>query len=285
VTDRLKALFQLIDKTIKYFNQANGPMLAAALAYYTIFSIPPLLVISISVAGLFIDETVLNERIYAEVSLFFSAEAAEFVQLLVDNSRPDGSGTLTMLISIVLAFLGASYIFVMIKSALNQIWGRPPMAGRELLVHLRTRLLAFVGVLIVGAFLLVFFAISIFLTLAYSYVRSALPIDFRVVTTFEFLIVLLIFTTVFAIIFKTMPEIEIAWRDVWIGAGVTALIFIIGEYAIGFYLGQANIGLAYGLASSVIVFLFWAYISAQIFLFGAAFTRAYATTYGSKQLN
>jgi membrane protein len=238
VTDRLKALFQLIDKTIKYFNQANGPMLAAALAYYTIFSIPPLLVISISVAGLFIDETVLNERIYAEVSLFFSAEAAEFVQLLVDNSRPDGSGTLTMLISIVLAFLGASYIFVMIKSALNQIWGRPPMAGRELLVHLRTRLLAFVGVLIVGAFLLVFFAISIFLTLAYSYVRSALPIDFRVVTTFEFLIVLLIFTTVFAIIFKTMPEIEIAWRDVWIGAGVTALIFIIGNMRLAFTWGR-----------------------------------------------
>jgi membrane protein len=272
----------LLKQTFREWLQDKAPQLGAALAYYTVFSLAPLILVLLAIIGvLFRDDPAgAWDKITQQMSYFLDPSAMQVVQNIAQKASQPGKSTIATVIGIALALFGASGVFGQLQDALNTIWGVKAKPTRGIWGFLRARFLSFAMVAGICFLLLVSLAIEALLKGFSRYVQSMLPggivIAVTVYLVFDFAIVVLLF----AMIFKFLPDVKIQWRDVWIGAVMTAILFGIGKWLLGFYLGSGAAGSAYGAASSLITLLLWVYYSSQILLFGAEFTQVYAARAG-----
>src|SRR5262245_5334827 len=260
----------------------NVPTLGAALAFYTIFSVTPVLIVATAIAGLVFGREAAQGEILRQIQIFVGYPGATTIQTLIQSANRPAVGAIASALGIGAVLLGASGAFIELHNALNKIWRVSPRPESLWICVIRKRFVSFALVLCTGFLLLVSLALSAALAVVGEFVGYLLPAP---ASLFEFASSLLSFgiiTLLFAVIFKVLPDTKIAWRDVWVGAAVTSLLFTIGKMLIGFYLGKSSLASAYGAAASLVIVLVWIYYSAQILLLGAEFTRIYANTYGSR---
>jgi membrane protein len=278
------AAFSLLRQTVDEWLADKAPQLGAALAYYTVFSLAPLILILLAIIGVLFrhDPAGAWNRMVEQMSYFLDQSAIKVVRDIAQNASHPGKGTLATVVGIALALFGASGVFGQLQDALNTIWGVKPKPGSGIREFLRARFLSFAMVAGVCFLLLVSLVIEAILKAASHSISTSLPggatIALAIYFVFDFVVVGLLF----AMIFKFLPDAKIQWRDVWIGGGLTAIFFLIGKWALGLYLGSGAAASAYGAASSLITLLLWIYYSAQILLFGAEFTQVYSDRFGSR---
>ncbi|MEO8288092.1 MAG: YihY/virulence factor BrkB family protein [Chloroflexota bacterium] len=275
-----KDIFGLIKDTFKEWSEDKAARLGAALAYYTIFSIGPLLLIAISIASLVFANA--QEQIVGSISGVVGQQGGEAVTGIIENNNKGGGSIIATIIGIVVLLLGASGVFGQLKDALNTIWEVKPKEGQGFLKTIKDRFLSFTMVLGTGFLLLVSLVISAAVAAVNVWLNSFLPGGVIVGQALNFLLAFAVVTVMFALLFKYLPDIKIGWKDVWLGAAITALLFSLGQFALGLYLSMGNVGTAFGAAGSLVIVLVWIYYSAQILFFGAEFTQVYTNRFGSR---
>jgi membrane protein len=280
--NKLKAGWQLVKLTFVEWWADNTFELAAALAFYTIFSIAPVLLIAVGVASFFLaPETAVN-RIVGEVQNLAGAQGARAVRQVIESSRGFGKSVQAVSIGIITLIIGATVVFGQLQSALNHIWDVKSKPDRGVIVPLIfNRLRSFSIALCVGFLLLVSLVISALISGLQDYLNNWLPGIPWFWQTANVVASFFVVAVLFAMIYKFLPDVVIAWKDVWIGAAVTALLFTGGKYLIGIYIGHTATASAFGAAGSLVVLLFWVYYSALVVFLGAEFTQVYARRYGS----
>lgn len=255
----------------------------AALAFYTLFSMTPILVLAIAVAGYIFGAEAAQGEIVAQLEDLVGPNGAQAMQALLAGARNPASGLLATLIASLLLLLGATSVFAELKGSLDELWGISRTGRSAFGVLLRTRLLSFGLVLVLAFLLLVSLVISAGLAMAERFAHGMLGSSTVVLATITPFVSFAVIACMFSIIYKTLPDAPLSWRDVWIGAAFTAGLFSLGKYAIGLYLGNSGVASSFGAAGSLIALLLWVYYSAQIFFLGAEFTRHYALWFGSLQ--
>jgi len=260
----------------------DGAMrLSSSLAYYAIFSLAPLLVIVVSMAGLLFGEDAARGQLAQEIAHLAGKGAGEAIQSAVQSSAAQKStGVLATVISTALLLFGASTVFAELKDSLNTIWGVVVKPGRPFLRLVHDRFFSFSIVLAIGFLLLVSLIISVLLAALGRYLSGRFQLPPAVWHTWDFVISLTVVSALFAMIFK-LPNVQLRWRDVWLGAVATSLLFTLGKFVIGYYLATSSIASSYGAAGSVVIVLAWIYYSACILFFGAEITKGYAHKFGS----
>jgi membrane protein len=267
-------IWEFLKETFREWSGDRAPRMGAALAYYTVFSLAPVLVIAIGVAGIFFGQRTVEGRLMEEIRGLLGPEGADAIRAIIENAASDQSGgVLATLMGIAALIFGASGAFVELQDALTTIWDVKPKS-RGLLGMLKDRFLSFTLVVGIGFLLLVSLVISAALaaigSITGQYVSPLLLHGVNFVISFG------VITVLFAMIFKILPDAKIAWRDVWLGAAVASLLFSAGKFAIGLYLGKSGMASAYGAAGSLVIVLVWVYYSAQILFLGAEFAQVYA---------
>lgn len=278
----VKAFIELFKETLQEWSEDEAPRLAAALSYYTVFSLAPLLIIAIAVAGFFLGRSDVQQQILGEVETMLGAEGRDLVRGLIQDASRPGAGLVAMLVGIATLVFGASGVYGQLQEALNTIWEVEAAPGAGIWATIRKRFLSFTMVVGSGFLLLVSLLVSAALSAASEYFSNLLPGMDSLWQVLNLVASYAVVTLIFALVFKFLPDVEIEWGDVWIGAAVTALLFTIGKFLIGWYLGTSAPGSTYGGAGSLVVILLWVYYSAQILFFGAEFTQVYARHYGSR---
>jgi membrane protein len=273
-------LFKL---TTQEWLQDKAPQLGAALAYYTVFSLAPLILVLLAIVGVIFrdDPAGAWSKVTEQMSYFLDKSALEVVRNIAQKASEPGKSTLATIIGIALALFGASGVFGQLQDALNTIWGVKAKPGLGLWGFLRTRFLSFGMVAGVCFLLMVSLAIEALLKGFSHYIQTAMPGGLTIAVSVYLIFDFAVITTLFAMIFKILPDVKTKWRDMWIGAAMTSLFFLIGKWALGLYLGSGTAASAYGAASSLVTLLLWIYYSSQILLFGAEFTQVYANKFGS----
>ncbi len=281
---QMKAILDLVKESIIAWFWSDAALHAAALAYYTLFSLAPLLILSIAIATQVFSQAAVEGRIVTTTENWIGTAGATVIQDIIKNSqnyRPSGVATG---ISILFLLYGASAVFRQLRNSLNVMWGLAPKAdalGQSILTMLKSYLLSAVAVLVVGFLLLgILILTTLWTMMPDQYYEVFITTLGEFIPLIRILVSPLVYVVIFAIIFKTLPKAKIRWRDVWAGAAVTALLFWMGSYAVGLYLGYSVWTSVYGAAGSVIALLLWVYYSAWIFLFGAKFTHLYADKFG-----
>jgi membrane protein len=260
-----------------------APSMGAALAYYTMFSIAPLLVIVIAVAGILFGNDAAKGHVLAELRGIMGEEGALAVEGLLESASDPEKSSLAALVGIIALLVGATSVFAELQSALDRIWRAEPTQPSESVWRwVQTRMLSLGMILGFGFLLLVSLVMSAALAALGDWWGPLFGAWELILQTLNFIVSFVIVTLIFAMIYKSLPHVSIDWRDVWIGATVTALLFTVGKLLIGFYLGRTSIASAFGAAGSLVVLLLWVYYSAQIFLLGAEFTWVYAHRHGSR---
>lgn len=268
-------------ETFREFGEDKAPRLGAALAYYTMFSIGPLLLIAISMAGIFLGEKAAQGRIGEELAKVLGPKMAEAMQAMIAAASKPSSGTIATIVGIITLLVGASGVFGQLKGALNTIWNVEEPKTKGIAGFIQKRFLSMAMVLGIGFLLLVMLAFDTMIAAFGRVFAGSLPGGEAMLQVLQLTISFGLATVLFAAIFKVLPDIEIQWHDVWTGALLTSLLFVIGKFALGLYLGKAAVGSAYGAAGSLVVLLVWIYWSAQILFLGAEFTQVWARTHGS----
>ena len=253
---------------------------SAALAYYSIFAMAPLVIIAISVAGLVFGEEAARGQIYQQIEWLIGPKAALEIQSIIQASSDSGKSTLATIIGLITLLIGASGVFGQLKDALNSIWGVQLRPGKTFVALIKDYLQDFSMVLGVGFLLLISLLLGAALQALNQFLTAYLQLP-SFIEPLTAVISLFILIVLFAAIFKVLPDVEIGWKDVWIGATVTAILFTLGKYLIGLYLGSSSISSSFGAAGALILILVWVYYSTTIFLFGAEFTKVYADQFGS----
>jgi membrane protein len=274
--------FDLLKQTAQEWLQDKAPQLGAALAYYTVFSLAPLILVLIAVVGLIFrnDPAGAWSKLTEQMSYFLDKNVVQVVQNIAQQASQPGKDVIATIIGVVLALFGASGVFGQLQDALNTVWGVKAKPGGGIWSFLRSRFLSFAMVGGVCFLLLVSLTIESVLKAFSHYIQSAMPGGLAIAMTVYLIFDLAVIILLFAIIFRFLPDAKIHWRDVWIGSVITALFFLVGKWALGLYLGSGKAGAAYGAASSLITLLLWIYYSSQILLFGAEFTQVYANRAG-----
>jgi membrane protein len=283
VKSRIQKIGYLFKETFNGFVEDNGVKLSAALSYYTIFSLPPLLLIIISISGIFFGADAVKGEIFGQINLLVGNEAAIQIQNTIKNVTLSNSNVFATTLGIIILFVGASGVFAEIQDSINYIWGIKAKPKRGFIKYIFNRLMSFSMIGSVGFLMLVGLIVNSLIDILNK--RLAIIFHHDTVIFFYIINLVIVFVTItllFSIIFKTLPDGKIAIRDCVIGASFTAFLFMIGKFLIGFYLGSYNIASIYGAAGSVIVILVWVYYSAIILYFGAEFTKVYALTHGQK---
>jgi len=277
-----KETFSLLKATAFEWLDDQAPTLGAALAYYTVFSRAPLLIISIALAGLVFGAEAAQGQIFDQLRGLLGDASGKAMQEIVQSASAEPkTGVVATVIGFVTLLFGASGVFGQLQASLNIIWGVQPKPGRGILGIIRDRSLSFGFILVVGFLLLV----SLLLTAGIAFVGkqfgAMVPGMESLIQILNSILSLAVITLLFGMMFKILPDANIAWRDVWIGAFITALLFTLGKFALGFYLGRSGVASSYGAAGSLIVLLLWVYYSSQVVFFGAEFTQVYANRFGS----
>lgn len=261
-------------KDVAHEYWAHRPMeLAAALSYYTLLSLAPLVLMTVALAGLLFERVAVEHTIVAEMRSLIGDSGAEVVHTILRNADDPETGALSVAIGAVVLLVGATTVFVQLQDALNRIWKVDVSSrGSAIWSFLKGRLLSLAMVLAIGFLLLVSLFVSAGLSATRDSVRGNLGDGTAALHVGHALVSLIVITLLFAMIFKLLPDAPVAWRDVWFGAITTAVLFTLGKYLIGLYLGRAGVGSAYGAAGSLVVVIVWVYYASMILLFGAALT-------------
>lgn len=279
--NKLKAGWELLKLTFAEWTNDDAFELSAALAFYTIFSIAPVLLIAVGVASLFLAPDTATNQIVGEMEQMIGAQGANAVRQVIESSRGFGKGVWAVSVGIVALITGATAVFGELQSALNQIWDVKAKPDRGVIMSfIVDRVRSFSIAIGVGFLLLVSLVITALISGLQHYMNNWLPGIPWVWQTANIVSSFFVIAVLFAMIYKFLPDVVISWRDVWIGAAVTALLFSAGKYLIGIYLGRTATASAFGAAGSLVVLLFWVYYSALISFFGAEFTQVYARRYG-----
>lgn len=282
VTLHAKRFFSLAKKSVAAWSDDYAPSMGAAIAYYTVFSLAPLLLIVIAVAGFVFGREAVQGEIVGQLSGLLGRDGALAVQGLIKSASQPAQGLVATAISLVVLAVGATTVFGELQSALDRIWGIPATAKSGIWATLRARLLSFGLILGLAFLLMVSLTVSAAVAAMGTWVGSVLPGWAVTLQIINLAVSLSITTLLFAMIYKLMPQAKIAWRDVWVGAVVTAVLFEVGKVLIGLYVGRGSVSSSFAAAGSIIVLLVWVYYSAQIFLLGAEFTWVYASEHGSR---
>ncbi|WP_309641361.1 YihY/virulence factor BrkB family protein [Flavobacterium sp.] len=279
----LKTTWHLLKDTYKEFDDDNAIKLSASLSYYTIFALPPLVMIILSICGVFFGKDAVNGTFFWQIHGMVGKEAALQIQETIKNIQLSDSNVFATIFGSITLLIGASGVFAEIQSSINFIWGLKAKPNKGLMKFIKNRLMSFSMIAAVGFLLLVSLTVNAVMDILNArlirYFPDATVLLFYI---FNIIILLLITTLLFSIIFRSLPDGSIAWKDTLIGSSVTAILFMIGKFVIGYYIGSSTIGSAYGAAGSVIIILVWVYYSAIILYFGAEFTKVYALQYGKK---
>jgi membrane protein len=274
--------WNLLKSTVSESLQDNIQRMSAALAYYTIFSLAPLLVIAISIAGLVFGQEAARGQILGELRQLIGVDSAQAVQGMIASAHKPVHSVLASIIGGLTLLIGATGAFSEVYDALNNIWGAREDTGGGAWTLIRARFLSFELILVVGFLLTVSLVVSAALSGIAKYANEFLPIPAAVLQTVDIVFSVVVITVLFALIFKVLPELHIAWGDVWVGAALTAILFTLGKSLIGFVIGKSIAASSYGAAGSLIIVVAWIYYSALILYFGAEFTQVYACAYGSR---
>ena len=278
-----KHLLWLFKTTFNEWLEDKAPQLGAALAYYTVFSLAPLILVLLAIVGVIFrnDPNGAWERITEQMSYIMDPSGVQVVQDIAKTAAKPSAGFWASVIGIALALFGASGVFGQLQDALNTIWGVKAKPGAAIWDYIRVRFLSFAMVAGICFLLLVSLTIEALLKGFSHYLEQTLPggaaMGFTIYMTVDLCLVVLLF----ALMFKYLPDVQVRWRDVVVGAAMTAVLFLIGKWALGLYLGSGAAGSAYGAASSLVTLLIWIYYSSQILLFGAEFTQVYANRFGA----
>jgi len=275
--------FQLVKKSVMAWIDDYAPSMGAAISYYTVFSIAPLLIIVIAVAGFIWGREAVQGELIGQLSGLMGQEGAAGVQALIESANQPTQGLVATAVSIVVLIIGATTVFAELQSALDRIWQAPkaPQAS-GVWAMIRSRLLSLGFILGLGFLLLVSLVTSAGIAALGSWANGVLPGWEALLYVINIAISVSIATFLFAMIFKVMPQAKVAWRDVWVGAGVTAVLFEVGKWLISLYIGKSSVTSSFAAAGSLVVLLVWVYYSAQIFLLGAEFTWVYANDRGAQ---
>ena len=279
----LKGLWSVLKAAFTGFGDHKVTKLSGSLAYYTVFSMAPLLVVVISLCGIFLGREIAEGQVYDQLESFLGRESATSLQTLIKNAYLDGKSTFALIIGIVTLLIGSTTIFGDIQDSINTIWGIKPKPKRGWVKMLQNRFLSFSVIISLGFVLLVSLGVTSLLD-AFS---GRLQARFADVSYYVFYVVnqavtLAVISLIFGVIFKVLPDAIIKWKDVIAGAVVTAVLFMVGKFGISLYIGQSDVGGTYGATGSLVVVLLWTYYSSIILYFGAEFTKAYAIAYGSE---
>ncbi|HSV58909.1 MAG TPA: YihY/virulence factor BrkB family protein [Variovorax sp.] len=280
---KLRAMFDLCKQAVLSWQADYAPSMGAALAYYTVFSIAPLLLIVISVAGLVFGEAAAHGAIFTQLSGLMGEQGALAVQGLLNSVNKPAEGIVATITGIALLILGATTVFRELQDALDRIWRAPAREAGGVWKMVHTRLLSFGLIMGIGFLLMVSLVASAVFAALGKWWAPVFGGWTALAQSINFLFGFAITVVGFAMIYKLMPRARVQWRDVWVGAAVTALLFSIGKHLIGLYIGKSSVASGFGAAGSLVVVLVWVYYSAQIFLLGAEFTWVYAHAYGSLQ--
>lgn len=277
-----KGIWQITKDTFAGFSEDKVTKLSGSLAYYMVFSMGPLLVVIISLCGLLLSREAIEGKVYSVLVGFVGSDTASQLQEIIRNASVGDKSFIAAVIGIVTLLIGATSVFAEIQDSINMIWGLKPKPKKGWLKYLQNRFLSFSVIVSLGFLLLVSLALSAII----EGISTGLQARFPGVTIVVFYIINLLLTIgistiIFATIFKVLPDARIKWRDVFAGAVVTAVLFLIGKFAISLYISQTKVGSTYGAAGSLVVLLVWVYYSSIILYLGAEFTKAYALMYGS----
>jgi membrane protein len=278
----LKTIWGLLKETFNEWNEDKVSRLAAALAYYTVFSLAPLLIIAIAIAGSVFGEEAARGEIVGQIQGLVGRSGAQVIETAIENANKPQTGTIASIVSIIVLLFGATGVFGQLQDALNTIWEVQPKPGRGMMGFIRQNFLSFSMVLGIGFLLLVSLLLSAILAGISTYLSGVLPGLDVLWQIANFIVGFGISALLFAMIFKFLPNVKITWGDVLIGAIITSLLFSVGRFLLGLYLGNGSFGSTYGAAGSLVVILAWVYYAAQILFVGAEFTQVYARRYGSQ---
>lgn len=272
-------MWQLLKTTWREWNADEASLLAAALSYYTAVSIAPLLVLVVMIAGFFLGQETAQSQLVTQLRAGMGPEGSQFLETVLESADQPTLASAAGIISFLTLLWGSTNVFAQLHNSLNKIWNVERASGASVWTTLRSRLLSFTMVLGVAFMLLVSLVLSTLLAVFLETGRDLLPGADWIWQIVNSLVSFGVITFLFAAMFKVLPDAKIAWRDVWLGAAVTTLLFTVGKYLLGLYL--ANAGSAYGAVGSVVVFLLWVFYSAQILFMGAEFTQVYARRFGA----
>ncbi|MEP6556838.1 MAG: YihY/virulence factor BrkB family protein [Burkholderiales bacterium] len=276
-------LFSLAKQSVSSWSDDFAPSMGAAISYYTVFSLSPLLLIIIAVAGLIFGEDAVQGQLVGQLQGFMGREGATAIQTMIKAAHAPTGGIVATVVGVVLLLVGATTVFAELQSALDRIWKVPAKdKPKGLWPILRARVLSFGLILTLAFMLMVTLALSSVLSAVGKFASGWLPGSEWILQLANIGVSISLSTVLFAMIFKYMPSVKIEWRDVWTGAFVTALLFEVGKYLIGLYIGKSGTTETFAAAGSIVVLLIWVYYAAQIFLLGAEFTKVYANDRGSR---
>jgi len=276
----LKGIWQVLKDAISGFSDHKVPKLAASLAYYTVFSIGPLLLVLISLAGFFLGREAVEGSLYNQLNSFIGKEAAAQIQQIVGNAFKSGNEGIGAIIGIVVLLIGATTMFGELQDSINTIWGLKPKPKLGLWLLLKNRLLSFGLIAVLGFLLLVTLAVTAVIAGLSDRIQQMVPsVGPAIMFVITGLLTLAITTFLFSVVFKVLPDARMEWKQVWPGAIATSILFLLGKFGISFYIGTSDIGSSFGAAGSMIILLVWIYYSSIILYFGAEFTRAYDVKY------
>jgi membrane protein len=274
-------LWELFKAAWAKWNADDAPRLGASLAYYTLLSLAPLLVVLVTIIGFAFGDKAATGQLHEQLQSLIGGEAAKTLEAAVRNARAPATGTVATIVSLLTLFLGASGVLAELKSSLNKIWQVHEAPGNWLIL-IKERALSFAMVMGIGFVFLVSLVVSTAVSFVGKFISSLLPFHEAVLAIIDLSFSFGVTTVLFALLFKFLPDVSIRWSDVWIGALATAVLFSVGKFALAIYLGKASVGSPYGAAGSVVVLLVWIYYAAQIFLLGAEFTQVYAGAHAPK---
>lgn len=274
-------LWILLKETYIQWSEDKASHLGAALAFYTIFSLAPILIIVVAVVGFVLGKESVQIYLLAELTKVLGETNATYVMTTIQSSYQAGSGLHATIIALVIMLVGSTTVCVMLQDALNTMWG-VDTSSSGFLHYIKNRALSFLVILLVGFFLFLSMILSSLISTVNLFLSNYVHIPFILFALSDNIVSLILLAILFALLFKVLPDVKISWRDVWVGGTITALLFTLGKFLLGIYLARSTISSAYGAAGSLVALLLWVYYSAQIIFMGAEFTQVYARKYGAE---
>jgi membrane protein len=278
----MRTFASLLRETIRQWDAHRVPKMGAALSFYTVFSLAPLAILVLSLVSLAVERDAARAEIVGQFRAFVGNEGAEVMEMILTKTGAEHRGILGTLVGFVVLLIGASGVFGELQDSLNQIWG-VSSKRHPVFILVKERIFSFAMVFVMGFLMLVTFMFSAVIAAAGSFLHGRYPGLDGPWEWGNAVISLLVIPALFALIFRMVPDTRITWKDVWLGAVISAVLFVVGKFVLGFYFGRSAFASSYGAAGSLIIILVWVFYSAQILFFGAAFTRVYATRFGSCQ--
>jgi len=275
--------WNILKKTVVNFFEDDSMSYASSIAFYTIFSMPAILLIALSIGATFYEKNVVQDELINQIGRLIGTQSAKEIELILANAAFDSTSSFAKGVGIATLIFSATTVFISLQTSLNKIWGIKPKPKRGFVKFILNRLLSLAMVASVGFVLLVSLVVDTALVVFQGMLSEVLEgVTLYILNILNVVVSLAFVTVIFGLMFKVLPDAKIKWRDVWVGSVITTTLFTMGKFVIGFYLGNSSFNSAYGAAGSVVIILVWVYYSTTIFLFGAELTSVYAEEVGSK---